>query len=111
MSNEGINRRQFVGTAALATAAGLVGTAPDSGQAQPKPRAGKSGIKVGLYSITFLGVWYQGKALPLEQMIQKAKQYGYDGIEIDGKRPHGNPNDWPTKRCKQLRSMADGEGI
>jgi len=110
MSSEGINRRQFVGTAAL-TAAGLIGTTPDSGQAQPKPPAGKPGIKVGLYSITFLGVWYQGKALALEQMIQKAKQYGYDGIEIDGKRPHGNPNDWPTKRCKELRSMADGEGI
>jgi sugar phosphate isomerase/epimerase len=110
MNSEGINRRQFVGTAAL-TAAGLIGAAPGSAKAQPKPRAGKPGIKVGLYSITFLGAWYQGKALTLEQMIQKAKQYGYDGIEIDGKRPHGNPNDWPTKRCKELRSMADGEGI
>ncbi|MCX5645226.1 MAG: sugar phosphate isomerase/epimerase [Phycisphaerae bacterium] len=110
MSNQGINRRQFVGAAAL-TAAGLIGTAADSAQAQPKPQAGKPGIKVGLYSITFLGVWYQGKGLTLEQVIQKAKQYGYDGVEIDGKRPHGNPNDWPTKRCKQLRSRADGEGI
>ena len=110
MSSEGMNRRQFVGTAALA-AAGLLGTTPDSGQAQQKPQAGKPGIKVGLYSITFLGVWYQGKGLTLEQMIRKAKEYGYDGVEIDGKRPHGNPNDWPTKRCKQLRSLADGEGI
>jgi sugar phosphate isomerase/epimerase len=110
MSSEGMNRRQFVGTAAM-TAAGLIGAAPGSGEAQQKPQAGKPGIKVGLYSITFLGVWYHGKALALEQMIQKAKEYGYDGIEIDGKRPHGNPNDWPTKRCKQLRSVADGEGI
>ena len=110
MSSEGINRRQFVGTAALA-AAGLLGTSPDAGGAQPKPQAGKPGIKVGLYSITFLGVWYRGKALTLEQVIRKAKEYGYDGIEIDGKRPHGNPNDWPAKRCKELRSMADGEGI
>ena len=110
MNSEGMNRRQFVGAAALATA-GLVGTKPDSAQPQQRPQAGKPGIKVGLYSITFLGVWYQGKALTLEQIIQKAKECGYDGIEIDGKRPHGNPNDWPTKRCKQLRSMADGEGI
>ena len=66
---------------------------------------------MGLYSITFLGVWYQGKALTVEQVVGKAKEYGYDGVEIDGKRPHGNPADWPTKRCKQLRSMADGEGI
>jgi sugar phosphate isomerase/epimerase len=110
MSSEGMNRRQFVGTAAL-TAAGLIGAGPGPAQAQASPPAGKPGIKVGLYSITFLGVWYQGKALALEQMIQKAKEYGYDGIEIDGKRPHGNPNDWSTKRCKQLRSVADDEGI
>ena len=44
-------------------------------------------------------------------MISRAKQYGYDGIEIDGKRPHGNPLDWPTPRCRELRSLADGEGI
>ncbi len=103
-----IDRRQFVGAAALA-AAGLTGVAPSPAQERHLPA--KPGIKVGLYSITFLGVWYQGKALTLEQMVQKARQYGYDGIEIDGKRPHGNPNDWPTKRCKQLRTLADGEGI
>jgi sugar phosphate isomerase/epimerase len=44
-------------------------------------------------------------------MITQAKKYGYDGIEIDGKRPHGNPLDWPTPRCRELRSIADGEGI
>ena len=44
-------------------------------------------------------------------MITRAKKYGYDGIEIDGKRPHGNPLDWPTPRCRELRSIADGEGI
>jgi sugar phosphate isomerase/epimerase len=68
-------------------------------------------MKVGLYSITYLGLWYRGEPLTLPQMITRAKQYGYDGIEIDGKRPHGNPLDWPTVRCRDLRSRADGEGI
>ncbi len=68
-------------------------------------------MKLGLYSITYLGLWYQGEALPLPQMITRAKKFGYDGIEIDGKRPHGNPLDWPAPRCRELRSMADGEGI
>ena len=68
-------------------------------------------MKIGLYSITFLGLWYRGKALSLEEVIQRAKEYGYDGIEIDGKRPHGNPLDMPKGRCRELRSMADGEGI
>src|SRR5260370_17302612 len=44
-------------------------------------------------------------------MISRAKQYWSDGIEIAGKRPQGNPLDWPTSRCRELRSLADGEGI
>ena len=68
-------------------------------------------MKLGLYSITYLGLWYRGEALTLPQLIVKAKEFGYDGIEIDGKRPHGNPLDWPAARCRELRSLADGEGI
>jgi sugar phosphate isomerase/epimerase len=68
-------------------------------------------MKVGLYSITYLGLWYRGEPLTLPQMIGRARQYGYDGIEIDGKRPHGNPLDWPTARCRDLRARADGEGV
>ena len=68
-------------------------------------------MKLGLYSITYLGCWYRGEALTLPELIKTARRFGYDGVEIDGKRPHGNPLDWPTRRCKELRSMADGEGI
>jgi sugar phosphate isomerase/epimerase len=68
-------------------------------------------MKLGLYSITYLGIWYRGEALTLPELIKTAKRFGYDGIEIDGKRPHGNPLDWPTRRCRELRSLADSEGI
>ncbi len=68
-------------------------------------------MKIGLYSITYLGIWYRGEALTLPQLIMTAKRYGYDGVEIDGKRPHGNPLDWPRKRCRELRSFAAGEGV
>jgi sugar phosphate isomerase/epimerase len=68
-------------------------------------------MKLGLYSITYLGLWYRGKELSLPETISRAKEYGYDGIEIDGKRPHGNPLDWPSERCRDLRSLADDEGI
>jgi L-ribulose-5-phosphate 3-epimerase len=102
-----MNRRQFVATTLTATAGLATGLNAVSFQNQKK----KSDIKTGLYSITFLGVWYKGAALSLEEMIKRAKQYGYAGIEIDGKRPHGNPIDWPTARCKELRKIADGAGI
>jgi sugar phosphate isomerase/epimerase len=104
-----MNRRQFVGATAAFTA-GLHGSEAQGLQNPPK-KEGKAKMKVGLYSITYLGIWYRGEALTLPEIIKAAKRYGYDGIEIDGKRPHGNPLDWPKKRCQELRSLADGEGI
>jgi sugar phosphate isomerase/epimerase len=68
-------------------------------------------LKIGLYSITYLGVWYDGPALSLPEMMARAKKFGYDGIEIDGKRPHGNPADLSSTECKEIRLRADAEGI
>lgn len=109
MEKKTMNRRQFVG-ASLAATAGMLNSRALS-FSNVSPQLGSPGMKVGLYSITFLGVWYRGEALPLEEVIKRAKKYGYEGIEIDGKRPHGNPLDMPKSRCRELRSMADGEGI
>jgi sugar phosphate isomerase/epimerase len=67
-------------------------------------------MKIGLYSITFLGVWYRGDALTLEQIIDRARGYGYAGIEIDGKRPHGNPIDRPRRCCLEIQQRADDAG-
>jgi sugar phosphate isomerase/epimerase len=68
-------------------------------------------MKVGLYSITYLGLWYRGEPLSLPAMIDAAAEFGYDGIEIDGKRPHGNPLDWPTARCSDLKHRAHDRGV
>ena len=106
MKKNGINRREFVG--ALAASAAVLQPAFSATQsAKPK----ESGMKVGLYSITYLGIWYNGKGLPMEDVIKRAKKYGYDGVEFDGKRPHANPLDLSTARCRELRRISDGEGI
>jgi len=68
-------------------------------------------MKVGLYSITYLGVWYRGSALTLEQVIERARRFGYEGVEVDGKRPHGNPLDLPAARCRELRLRAADAGV
>jgi protein FrlC len=109
MGRVAMNRREFVGTTLAATAGALAPSALSF--ARPGTPEKKPGMKVGLYSITFLGVWYRGEALPLEEVIKRAKKYGYDGVEIDGKRPHGNPLDMPKSRSRELRTVADGEGI
>jgi len=97
-----LSRRDFARTAALA--AGALGAADLLG-------AGEAEVKVGLYSITYLGVWYRGGALTLEQVVERAKQYGYEGVEVDGKRPHGNPLDWPKGRCQDLLRYAHDRGV
>jgi sugar phosphate isomerase/epimerase len=68
-------------------------------------------VKLGLYSISYLGVWYHGPALTLPELIGRARQFGYDGVEIDGKRPHGNPVDLPSPACRELRREAADAGI
>jgi sugar phosphate isomerase/epimerase len=97
---EQVSRRGFVQTAALA-AGGLANLTA----------APAADVKIGLYSITYGGVWYRGDALTVEQVIGRAKKFGYQGVEIDGKRPHGNPLDMPKARCQQLRKMASDEGL
>lgn len=68
-------------------------------------------MKIGLYSITYLGIWYKGAALTLDEVIHRAAKFGYDGIEIDGKRPHGHPMDMPASLCRELRQKAADAGI
>jgi len=99
-----LSRRGFVQTAALA--AGGMGAADLA-----RAAARTADVKIGLYSITYGGVWYRGDALTVEQVIERARKFGYQGVEIDGKRPHGNPLDMPKARCQQLRKMASDQGI
>jgi sugar phosphate isomerase/epimerase len=104
MGRQGTMTRRDFGSAA-AMAAGLLGSRRSTAG------AGSNGVKPGLYSITYLGIWYRGETLTLEQVIQRARRFGYEGVEIDGKRPHGNPLDMPLSRCRELRRYADGQGI
>lgn len=96
-----ITRRDFAAGLALA-----------AGAAKPAAAgAPEAHVKIGLYSITYLGAWYRGDALSIEEVIRRARQFGYDGVEIDGKRPHANPLDLPPARCRELRDFGAGQGI
>lgn len=68
-------------------------------------------MKIALYSVSYAGIWYDGPALSFEEYVKRAKACGYDGIELDGKRPHGNPMDLDSATRKQMRSLLDSEGI
>ena len=99
-----VSRREFIQSTAMA--AGALGVADAVRGAAPQ-----ADIKIGLYSITYGGVWYSGGAQTVEEVLQRAKKFGYQGVEIDGKRPHGDPLDMPKTRCQQLRKMAADLGL
>jgi sugar phosphate isomerase/epimerase len=102
LKEQPFSRRGFVQSA---LAAGALGAGLSRAAAEP------ADVKIGLYSITYGGVWYRGDALTVEQVIGRAKKFGYQGVEIDGKRPHGNPLDMPPARCRDLRMLAHDQGI
>jgi len=68
-------------------------------------------VKIGLYSITYLGVWYRGRALTMPELLDRAAEIGFDGVEIDGKRPHGNPMDWDDRARGAFRDLAAARGV
>ena len=68
-------------------------------------------MKIGLYSITYLGIWYKGSALSFKEFVIRAKKFGYDGVELDGKRPHGNPMDLDSNTRKLMRQILADEGL
>lgn len=59
-------------------------------------------IKVCLYSITYLGVWYRGGSLTWKEVLRRAKDFGFDGVEFDAKRPHANPMDWDERTRREI---------
>jgi len=68
-------------------------------------------VKVGLYSITYLGIWYDGPALTVKEFIHRAKELGFDGIELDGKRPHANPVDLDRRARDEIREECEKLGL
>jgi len=68
-------------------------------------------MKVGLYSITYLGCWYKDRPLTWQEVLQRAKDFGFDGVEFDAKRPHANPMDWTPDIRKAVRDRAGELGL
>ena len=68
-------------------------------------------MKLALYTISLSGGYYAGPAVPLLEIIQRAREWGYDGVELEGKRPHGNPMDLNPKQRKEIVEVAQQEGV
>ncbi|MGA2035364.1 MAG: TIM barrel protein [Thermoguttaceae bacterium] len=63
-------------------------------------------MKIGMYSVTYRGVWYQGEAVDLFQLVRLAKSQGWEGLELDTERPHAAPMDLAADDRRRLRDLA-----
>jgi sugar phosphate isomerase/epimerase len=63
-------------------------------------------MKLGVYSITYRGVWYQGPALDIYSLLRLARQQGWEGVELDTERPHAAPMDLGADDRRRLRDLA-----
>jgi sugar phosphate isomerase/epimerase len=68
-------------------------------------------MKISLYTITLNGGYYGGPAVPLLEIFPKAKEWGYDGVEIESKRPHGSPLDLDAAARERIREVARDTGL
>lgn len=68
-------------------------------------------MKFGLYSVTYSALWYRGRALTISEFIGKAKELGFQGIELGLKRPHAAPMDLDQKAREEIREELDKQGI
>ena len=64
-------------------------------------------MKIGMYSITYRGVWYQGEALDIFTMMRLARKQGWEGIELDAERPHASPMDVSADDRIKLRRLSE----
>ena len=68
-------------------------------------------MKIGLYSVTYRGVWYRGAAVDIFELVKLAKQQGWEGLELDAERPHAAPMDLTADDRKRLYGLAGECGI
>jgi sugar phosphate isomerase/epimerase len=68
-------------------------------------------LKLSLHSVSLSGLFYRGSPVFLEELILKVKRYGFDGVELMGKRPHANPGDLSAESRRNLRELASSNGL
>jgi sugar phosphate isomerase/epimerase len=68
-------------------------------------------LKTALHTVSYAGVWPGQVTLPLERIVDKAAELGYDGVMIVAKRPHASPLDMDRDRRPRLRDQIAARGL
>jgi sugar phosphate isomerase/epimerase len=111
-----MDRRKFIETSGAAAGAAMLGSVKSPlnqiKESAPQQKSQKTAkIKLGLYSISYGGIWYKGAASSFDDLCKFAKQYGYEGVELDNKRPMGNPMDLDQRKRDEMRNSMAKYGL
>jgi len=68
-------------------------------------------MKISLHSVSYAGFFYRGDPISAKDILVKLSTYGYDGVELMAKRPHADPMDLDEKGRRELRELADSQGV
>ena len=67
-------------------------------------------MRLALHSISYAGLWGQAR-LPVDAVLDKAVQQGFQGVMLVGKRPHGSPGDLDAEARRRLRDGLERRGL
>ena len=84
-----------------------------SARAQQLPTGNPKDFKVKtcLHSVSYAGVWRGQAVLSVDDFLVKAKELGFDGVELMAKRPHVSPLDYDDAARKKLRDRINELGL
>jgi len=68
-------------------------------------------MKTALYTVTYNGQFYKGRPLSFEEIFARAKDMGFDAIEIGAKRPVASPLDLDAQRRQEIRALSAQSGV
>jgi len=68
-------------------------------------------MKFILHSVSYSPAWKGQTTLPLDKVIDKAAQLGFDGVEFIAKRPHASPLDLGADDRKRLKETIRSKGL
>jgi sugar phosphate isomerase/epimerase len=68
-------------------------------------------MKLALHSVSYSGAWPGQVVLPLEKIVDKAAEFGYDGVEIVAKAPHASPMLMTQDDRKRLKDRITSKGL
>lgn len=81
------------------------------GQKTPTGNPKDFKVKTCLHSVSYSGLWRGQALLSVDEFLVKAKELGFDGVELAAKRPHVSLLDYDDAARKKLRDRIKELGL